>query len=136
MTARNALISGGLGAAITAWGVAHAVVTDSISLATLALAFLAGSLATSMPFALVGYRAEQRQDTRRGPAGTRPEGVVIHHPDGTSTPCELACAGIDEDGLVAWDVMTPYRLGVDHVTVDVLPAGACVRLPLQKEDRS
>ena len=64
------------------------------------------------------------------PAGARPEGVVIHHPDGSATPCELADAGIDDNGLHVWEVATPIRLGVDRVSVGRLPAHTVVRIPL------
>lgn len=56
----------------------------------------------------------------------RPEGVTIHHPDGTTTVCELAYVGI-EDGLHTWAAATPYRPGRDQVTIEMLPAHSCVR---------
>ena len=64
------------------------------------------------------------------PAGARPEGVVIHHPDGSATPCELADAGLDDNGLHVWEVATPIRLGVDRVSVGRLTAHTVVRIPL------
>ena len=68
------------------------------------------------------------------PAGGRPEGVLIHHPDGTTTPCELADTGVhDDDGKRVWTVATPMRLGVDRVSVARLPTDATILIPLDQE---
>lgn len=71
--------------------------------------------------AVITYCPDNADDTSR-----RPEGVTIHHPDGTTTVCELAYVGI-EDGLHTWAAATPYRPGRDQVTIEMLPAHSCVR---------
>ena len=72
--------------------------------------------------------------TEHSPAGGRPEGVLIHHPDGTTTPCELADTGVhDDDGKRVWTVATPMRLGVDRVSVARLPTDATILIPLDQE---
>lgn len=71
--------------------------------------------------------------TEMGRAGRRPEGVTIHHPDSTTTVCELAYAGHDEHGH-AWHVATQFRVGIDRITIDVLPPGCYVAVPIAGSD--
>jgi hypothetical protein len=52
-------------------------------------------------------------------APTRPEGVELHHADGTVTLCELAYVGV-RDGSHIWSVLAVARAG-DQLHIAVLP---------------
>lgn len=61
----------------------------------------------------------------------RPQGVRIIHPDGTSTPCELAYEGRTE-GVHIWSVLQPVGPD-DRVHVATLPPHTAVMVPLEDE---
>lgn len=60
----------------------------------------------------------------------RPQGVRIEHPDGSSTPCELAYQG-RRDGIHLWAVLQPVGAR-DVVRVAMLPSHTAVVVPLQE----
>lgn len=63
----------------------------------------------------------------------RPVDVVIHHHDGTTTPCELAYRGVDDTGMHDWQALTPMGPG-ERLTVGVLPGRTSISFPDPEED--
>jgi hypothetical protein len=65
----------------------------------------------------------------------RPQGVAVHHADGTITPCELAYQGINNEGVTVWKVATKVRFNDgDRLCVDSLPGMNAIAMPTDLED--
>lgn len=60
--------------------------------------------------------------------GARPQGVVVRHADGTTTPVELAYRGTDDDGVHVWSGATMVGPG-DELHAAVLPPRTAIDLP-------
>lgn len=58
----------------------------------------------------------------------RPEGVVVLHPDGSTTPVELAYRGRNDEGVHVWAGAVALRPG-DEVQAEVLPPNSALALP-------
>jgi len=67
-------------------------------------------------------------------ARPRPQGVAIHHADGTITACELAYQGVNDDGMTVWEIATQVRFTKgDQLHVDVFPAQTTIAMPCDLE---
>jgi hypothetical protein len=61
---------------------------------------------------------------------SRPTDVVIVHPDGTRTPCELAPLGPDDNGIDMWEIATTLHNG-DTITVGRMPGRSGLSFPAE-----
>ena len=67
---------------------------------------------------------------------TRPQGVRIIRGDGTTTVCELAYTGRDDDDQHVWEAITEVNFGDgDRLHVDMLPANTTILLPTRDDER-
>lgn len=78
-----------------------------------------------------------RWPRRRGHrAGDRPVGVfIVNQATGRRMPCELAYAGIDDEGLHEWQVGALFDSKTERLHVDLLPPKTTLSFPvLIRED--
>lgn len=59
----------------------------------------------------------------------RPQGVEVVRRGGSRIPCELAPAGIGEDGIEYWSVATELEVG-DELHIGFMPAMTSIMVPV------
>lgn len=62
----------------------------------------------------------------------RPHNVRVIRPDGSIIACELACGGIDDDGLEVWNVATELHAG-DQIAIGSMSSDTKLCAPVSDE---